>query len=109
VQRLRGAEFWRAAIALGAPLSSLARRHLLPHLAAPLLAAAGIVFGGAVLAEAALAFVGLGDPGATSWGQMIAAGFGLIGLAWWVWLWPALALVAVSGLVALAARQAGAD
>lgn len=112
VQRLRAAEFWRAAVALGASLPGLARRHLLPHLAAPLMAAAGIVFGGAVLAEAALAFVGLGDPGATSWGQMIAAGFGLIGLAWWVWLWPALLLVAVSGLVALAVqaeRPAGAD
>lgn len=103
VQRLRGTEFWRAALALGAPLPSLARRHLLPQLRGPLMASAGIVFGGAVLAEAALAFVGLGDPDATSWGQMIATGFGLIGLAWWVWLWPALLLVAVSGLVALAA------
>lgn len=101
VQTLLGREFLRAAWALGATPGQVARRHLLPHLAAPLRASAGIIFGGAVLAEATLAFVGLGDPAAASWGQMVAQGFGLIGLAWWVWLWPALALVTASGLVAL--------
>ena len=70
-----------------------------------LLAAAGIVFGGAVVAEAALAFVGLGDPAVTSWGQMVAAGFAVLGLGWWVWLWPAAMLVMVSGLVAVAAES----
>jgi peptide/nickel transport system permease protein len=39
------------------------------------LSATGIVFGGAILAESALAFVGLGDPYFTSWGQLIAAGY----------------------------------
>jgi peptide/nickel transport system permease protein len=102
VRRLLGQEFLRAAWALGATPLHLARRHLLPHLAAPVLAAAGIVFGGAVVAEAALAFVGLGDPAVTSWGQMVAAGFAVLGFAWWVWLWPAAMLVLVSGLVAVA-------
>jgi peptide/nickel transport system permease protein len=102
VRSLLGQEFLRAAWALGAAPFHVARRHVLPHLAAPVLAAAGIVFGGAVVAEAALAFVGLGDPAVTSWGQMVAAGFAVLGLAWWVWLWPALMLVLVSGLVALA-------
>jgi peptide/nickel transport system permease protein len=103
VRSLLGREFLRAALALGASSAHLGCRHLLPHLAGPVLAAAGIVFGGAVLAEAALAFVGLGDPAATSWGQMVAAGFALLGLAWWVWLWPAVMLVGVSALVSLAA------
>jgi peptide/nickel transport system permease protein len=103
VRSLIGREFLRAAWALGASPVHVARRHLVPHLAAPLLAAAGIVFGGAVVAEAALAFVGLGDPGVTSWGQMVAAGFAVFGLAWWVWLWPAAMLVMVSGLIAAAA------
>jgi peptide/nickel transport system permease protein len=106
-QALLAREFVLAARALGASPARVARRHLLPNLAAPLLAGAGIVFGGAVLAEAALAFVGLGDPDATSWGRMAAQGFGLLGLAWWVWLWPVLALGTVSGLVALAV-EAGA-
>jgi len=105
VRSLLGREFLRAARALGAPALHLARHHLLPHLAGPVLAAAGIVFGGAVVAEAALAFVGLGDPAVTSWGQMVAAGFAVLGLAWWVWLWPALMLVLVSGLVAVAVER----
>jgi peptide/nickel transport system permease protein len=104
VRSLLGREFLRAAWALGASPVHVARRHLLPHLAAPVLAAAGIVFGGAVLAEAALAFVGLGDPTVTSWGQMVAAGFTVLGLAWWVWLSPAAMLFIVSGLVAVAAE-----
>lgn len=104
VRSLLGREFLRAAWALGASPLHVARRHLVPHLAAPVLAAAGIVFGGAVVAEAALAFVGLGDPAMTSWGQMVAAGFAVLGLAWWVWLWPAAMLVMVSGLVAVAAE-----
>ncbi len=103
VRSLLGREFLQAAWALGAPALHVARRHLLPHLIGPALAAAGIVFGGAVVAEAALAFVGLGDPAVTSWGQMVAAGFVMQGLAWWVWLWPAVMLAAVSGLVAVAA------
>ena len=67
--------------AKGTSPAHLARGHLMPHLAAPLLAGAGIVFSGAVLAEAGLAFVGLGDQRVTSWGRMAAQGFGLLGLA----------------------------
>ena len=105
VRSLLGREFLRAAWALGASPVHVARRHLLPHLANPVLAAAGIVFGGAVVAEAALTFVGLGDPTVTSWGQMVAAGFAVLGLGWWVWLWPAAMLVMISGLVAVAAES----
>jgi peptide/nickel transport system permease protein len=97
-------DFLRAAWALGATPAQVARRHLLPHLAAPVLAGAGIVFGGAVLTEAALAFVGLGDPDATSWGQMVAHGFAMIGLGWWVWLCPAVTIVIVTALVGVAAE-----
>ncbi|CAH0200120.1 ABC transporter permease [Roseomonas sp. CECT 9278] len=107
-QALLAREFLRAAWALGATPWQVARRHLLPCLAAPLLAGAGIVFGGAVLAEAALAFVGLGDPEAGSWGRMIAQGFAMLGLGWWLWLWPVATLVVVSGLVAVAAGDGSA-
>lgn len=106
-QALLGRDYLRAAWALGATPMQVARRHLLPNLAAPLLAAAGIVFGGAVLAEAALAFVGLGDPQAGSWGRMVAQGFAVLGLGWWVWASPAAVLVLVSGLVAVAAAPPG--
>jgi peptide/nickel transport system permease protein len=98
-------DFLRAAIALGAGPMHLARRHLMPNLAPPIVASAAIVFGGAVLAEASLAFVGLGDPAATSWGQMAASGFALLGRAWWPWAVPTAALVLASGLVALVVER----
>ncbi len=102
---LLGQMHLRAAVALGVAPWRIARRHLLPALAAPAGAAAGIVFGGAILAEAALAFVGLGDPAATSWGQMIARGFALLGLGWWLWVVPAAMVVLASGLLAMASLR----
>jgi peptide/nickel transport system permease protein len=107
VRALLGRDFLRAAVALGAGPVHVARRHLLPNLLGPVGAAAAIVFGGAVVAEASLAFVGLGDPAATSWGQMAAGGFALVGRAWWPWAVPTLAIVLVSGLVALLVERAG--
>lgn len=104
-QALLQGEFLRAAVALGAGPAHLARRHLLPNLMGPVAAAAAIVFGGAVVAEASLAFVGLGDPAATSWGQMAATGFALVGRAWWPWLVPTAAIVMVTGLVALCVER----
>lgn len=100
---LREREFVRAAIALGGTPSRVALRHVLPQLLPTMLSASGIVFGGAILAEAALAFVGLGDPELTSWGQLIAAGFTFVDRAWWSWAFPCAAIVLASGLVALAA------
>lgn len=95
----------RAAVALGCGVVAIARRHLLPALLPALGAASGIVFGGAILAEAALAFVGLGDPEATSWGRMIATGFAMVGLGWWLWAAPAAMVVLASALVALASAD----
>jgi peptide/nickel transport system permease protein len=105
VHALRRGEFLRSAVALGAGPGHLARRHLLPNLMGPVAAAAAIVFGGAVVAEASLAFVGLGDPAATSWGQMAATGFALVGRAWWPWAIPTVTLVLMSGLVALVVER----
>lgn len=99
----------RAAFALGATPAQVARRHLLAPLGASLGAAAGIVFGGAIVTEAALAFLGLGDPDVTSWGQMVASGFGLLGLGWWLWAGPAAMLALASGLAALASAPAVRD
>lgn len=98
-------DFMRAAWALGVPPARIAWKHVLPHLAAPLRASGGIVFGGAIVSESALAFIGLGDPAATSWGQMVASGFAMFGLGWWMWLWPAAMIIAVTGLVAAASDR----
>lgn len=103
-QVLGRSEFVRAAKALGLSRTAVVRRHILPGVAVQLAAAAGILFGGALIAESAIAFVGLGDPSATSWGQLLAAGFTFADRAWWVWALPAAGLVAASALVAVAAE-----
>ncbi|MFZ5782664.1 MAG: ABC transporter permease [Pseudomonadota bacterium] len=102
---LRRTDFVRAALALGTSTTAIATRHVLPNARAAALSAAGIVFGGAVLAEAALAFVGLADPDLTSWGQLIATGYAFLDQAWWMWLFPTVALCGASALVALAADR----
>lgn len=93
---LRGQPFLRAAIAMGTPRVGILWRHALPHVAPVVLAAAGIVFGGATLAEATLAFVGLGDPTVESLGRLIAHATPYIHVAWWLWVFPGIALVAAA-------------
>lgn len=95
---LRQRGFVRAAISLGASPTAIAIRHILPHASVPALAAAGIIFGGAILAEATLAFIGLGDPRATSWGQLVSAGFLFISQAWWMWAFPAAVIMTASAI-----------
>ena len=102
---LRHSDFVRSSVAVGTRPVAIAFRHVLPHVSPTALSAAGIVFGGAILSEAALAFVGLGDPGLTSWGQLIAAGYTFFDRAWWMWAFPALALCSTSALVALVSSR----
>lgn len=105
VMALRQAEFIRAAEALGLSRLAIARRHMLPNVTAQAATATGILFGGAMVAEAALAFVGLGDPQATSWGQLLASGFAFADRAWWVWVVPAAGMALASALIAMAAQD----
>jgi peptide/nickel transport system permease protein len=104
---LRRVPFFRAAVALGCGPTRLARRHVLPQLGAAVAPAAGVIFGGAILAEATLAFVGLGDPAMTSWGRLIAAGYPFLDDAWWMWASPVTAIGVTTVLVALAGDAVG--
>lgn len=90
---LRGQPFVLAAIALGRGSGAIAWHHLLPSVLPLALATSGVIFGGAVLAEATLSFVGLGDPSVTSWGRIIANAGSFMHVSWWLWLFPGLALV----------------
>jgi peptide/nickel transport system permease protein len=106
---LRRLAFFRAAVALGCGPLRLARRHVLPQLGAVVGPAAGVIFGGAILAEATLAFLGLGDPALTSWGRLIAAGYPYLDDAWWIWAFPAAAICLTTALVALAGDATGRE
>jgi peptide/nickel transport system permease protein len=103
---LRTREFVLATHALGASRFYVATRHILPHAATAALAATGILFGGALVSEAALAFVGLGDPSVTSLGQLAANGFAFVSHAPWMWAAPTAAIVLLTlGVTAAADRS----
>jgi peptide/nickel transport system permease protein len=94
-RRLRSSDFVLAARAAGVGRTRLALRHLLPNAAAPVAVEASLAMGAAVTIEAALSFLGLGVPAPTpSWGNLIADGREVAATAWWVALFPGLALVA---------------
>ncbi|PYO80337.1 MAG: peptide ABC transporter permease [Gemmatimonadetes bacterium] len=96
----RGLDYVQAARALGASDVRLVARHVLPNVLGPVIVAATLGVGGAIMAEAALSFVGLGaQPPTPSWGAMIAEGRDLLRVAPWVSLFPGLAIgLAVLGV-----------
>ncbi|MGH7672260.1 MAG: ABC transporter permease [Gemmatimonadales bacterium] len=97
---VRRLEYVQAARALGASDLRIIARHLLPNVVAPVVVAATLGIGGAIMAEAALSFIGLGtQPPTPSWGAMIAEGRDLLRVAPWVSLVPGVAIgLAVLGL-----------
>jgi peptide/nickel transport system permease protein len=95
VRRLRSSDFVAAARVAGAGGGRLALRHLLPNVVTPVAVEASLAMGAAVTAEAALSFLGLGVlPPTPSWGNLIADGRDVAASAWWVALFPGVALVA---------------
>ncbi len=81
----RGLDYVQAARALGASDARIIARHLLPNVIAPVIVAATLGIGGAIMAEAALSFIGLGaQPPTPSWGAMVAEGRDLLRVAPWV-------------------------
>jgi len=93
---LRGGSEVEAARALGANKRHIIRRHIFPH-TAPFVFTQMIFFvPAAILAEAGLAFLGLGDPSLPTWGQILESGFrtGAVFLGYWWWvIAPGLAIV----------------
>ena len=91
---LRGREFVQAAKALGLSDVRILFRHLLPNVAAPILVSATLGIGSAVLTESALSFLGLGvQPPTPSWGNMLTAGKDYIHFAWWLSVFPGVAIL----------------
>jgi peptide/nickel transport system permease protein len=83
----------RASRSLGASDVRLLTRHVLPNAAPPIIVQTSISLAFAVLAEAALSFLGLGtQPPNPSWGLMLAEGRGYIELAWWIAFFPGMAI-----------------
>lgn len=90
---LKRSEFVLAAQALGARDRRVLVRHLLPNVRAQVIIAATLGMAGAIMAEAALSFVGLGvQPPTPSWGAMVSDGRDLLRVAPWVSVAPGIAI-----------------
>ena len=96
VRALAARPFVEGAAALGVPRGRVLWRHILPNAWAPVIVAAALGVGNAILLEAGLSFLGLGvQPPTASWGNMIASGRDTLVNAPWVAAAPGAALVLV--------------
>lgn len=92
VQTLLHRDFVVAARASGGSHAFVLARHVLP-LALPVIAAeVSYTVGGAILAEAGLSFLGLGDPAVISWGALLGGAQHFVREAWWMSVFPGLAI-----------------
>ena len=89
---LRSREFVQAAHVLGHSHAAIVFREILPNALAPMIVLASLMVANAILLESGLSFLGLGDPNLMSWGFMIGAGRSVIRLAWWMSVFPGLAI-----------------
>ena len=91
---LKEREFVLAARALGASDMRIIFKHIMPNAMAPVLVSATLGIPGAILTEAALSFLGIGVQLPTpSWGNMLTAGKDNLEIAWWLSLFPGLAIL----------------
>jgi peptide/nickel transport system permease protein len=86
-------DYIEAARAVGNPPWRIALRHVLPNITAPLIVQATLAIAGAVIAEASLSFLGLGQqPPAPSWGSMLNTAKNYVDNAPWMAVWPGIAI-----------------
>ncbi|MFH1134609.1 MAG: ABC transporter permease [Pseudomonadota bacterium] len=91
---LKERDFVVAARAMGARDARIIFVHILPNALAPVLAAAVLGAAGAILTESALSFLGIGvQPPTPSWGNILTEGKDNISSAWWLSLYPGLAIL----------------
>jgi peptide/nickel transport system permease protein len=89
---LRTREFVVAAKALGASDNRVIFRHLIPNVISLIIIIATLSIPGVILAEAALSFIGLGDPTVPSWGVILESGQHTLDTSWWVAVEPGIML-----------------
>ena len=99
VLSLRTREYVQAAVVTGQSNTWIIMREILPNALSPVIVLASLMVATAILLESSLAFLGLGDPNLISWGYMVGAGRTVIRQAWWITVFPGVAiLISVLGL-----------
>jgi peptide/nickel transport system permease protein len=90
---VRHENYIEAARAIGNPGRRIILRHILPNVLAPILVQATLAIAAAIIAEATLSFLGLGQqPPAPSWGSMLNTATRFLAQAPWMAIWPGLAI-----------------
>jgi len=90
---IRNEDYIEAARAVGNPVWRIALRHILPNVLPALLVQATLTIATAIIAEASLSFLGLGQqPPLPSWGSMLNVAQRFLGNAPWMAIWPGLAI-----------------
>lgn len=90
--RYRDMEFVRAERSIGAGHARIIWKVILPNAFAPLIVSATLAVGAAILFEAGLSFLGLGDPNQMSWGMMIGSSRQYVLSCWWAVAFPGAAI-----------------
>jgi peptide/nickel transport system permease protein len=94
VRAARGRDYASAARALGASHWRIMLRHLLPNVLAPVIVAATLGVGNVIVLEAGLSYLGVGvQQPLPSWGSIFLDGSATMATAWWIALFPGLAIV----------------
>src|SRR5690606_15957936 len=90
---LRSREFVQAARVVGQSNGRIIFGQILPNTLSPIIVMASLMVATAILLESSLSFLGLGDPNTMSWGYMIGAARTVIRQAWWLSVFPGVAIL----------------
>lgn len=91
---LKEREFIQAERAIGASSTRIITHHLIPNAIGPVLVNATLGIAGAILLETGLSFLGLGvQPPTPSWGNILIEAKSTLGIAWWITVFPGLAIL----------------
>jgi len=97
VLSIRERDYVMAARAIGCSDLRIIFRHIMPNALGPVLVYATLGIAGAILTESSLSFLGIGVPPPTpSWGNILASGKEFLEFAWWLFLFPGLAITITS-------------
>ncbi len=89
---LRSREFVQAAEVLGKSRLAIVVTDILPNALSPIVVLSSLMVATAILLESALSFLGLGDPNLMTWGFLIGSGRSVIRIAWWMSVFPGIAI-----------------
>jgi peptide/nickel transport system permease protein len=92
VLSLKEQEFIQSAKAIGCTGIHTVFRHLIPNIVSSIIILWSLMTSRAIIIEASLSFLGLGDPNFVTWGQMLLRALGYLRTAWWGAVFPGLAI-----------------